>query len=81
MSYNWNSTEKFPDEALNKLAQDWTAFGEETISRKPRPILREFIHILDLCEENPNISYKELVNLEKIENNIVTEITDLLQQY
>jgi len=64
VAYSWNSQERFPDGELEKLIQDWTAFGESIVSRKPRPIIREFIHILDLCEENPNIAYNELIHIE-----------------
>lgn len=61
IAYNWDVLNKFPDNTLLKLVQDWTAFGEDSVSRKPRPIIREFIHILDLCEENPNISQEEFI--------------------
>ena len=63
IAYDWNSKDRFPEKVLEKLVQDWTAFGESVVSRKPRPIIREFIHILDLCEENPNISYNELIHV------------------
>ena len=63
IAYDWNSKDRFPEKVLEKLVQDWTAFGESVVSRKPRPIIREFIHILDLCEENPNISYSELIHV------------------
>lgn len=39
IAYNWDVQKKFPDDILLKLVQDWTAFGEESISRKPRPII------------------------------------------
>ena len=64
IAYDWNSKERFPDNTLEKLVQDWTAFGEGTVSRKPRPIIREFINMLDLCEENPDISHEELIQVE-----------------
>jgi len=80
IAYDWNSKERLPDESLEKLVQDWTDFGEESISRKPRPILREFINILDLCEENPEISYNELFQIggDKIE--MASQITDILSR-
>ncbi|MGD9159417.1 MAG: DUF2791 family P-loop domain-containing protein [Desulfobacteraceae bacterium] len=78
IAYNWNSQERLPDEALEKLVQDWTAFGEESISRKPRPVLRELINILDLCEENPGVSYNELFQISNDEKNIAAQITDIL---
>ena len=60
VAYDWPSNERLPDEALEKLVQEWTAFGEESVSRKPRPVLKELINILDICEENPTVSYSEL---------------------
>jgi hypothetical protein len=80
IAYNWHSEERFPDIALKKLVQDWTAFGEDSVSRKPRPIIREFIHILDLCEENPNISHEEFIHIDAPEKEVVSQITDILNQ-
>ena len=60
------------------MVKDWTAFGEGTVNRKPRPIIREFIHILDLCEENPNISHEELIHLDYPEKETVKQINDIL---
>ncbi len=80
IAYNWDAKRRFPDSALQKLVQDWTAFGEGSVNRKPRPIIREFIHILDLCEENPNISHEELIHIDSSEKETITQITDILSQ-
>ncbi|TVM02704.1 MAG: hypothetical protein CV087_08980 [Candidatus Brocadia sp. WS118] len=80
IAYGWNSQERLPDEALEKLVQDWTAFGEESVSRKPRPVLRELINILDLCEENPGVSYAELFQISSDEKDVAVQITDILNQ-
>ena len=80
IAYNWNSQELLPDEALKKLVQDWTAFGEESVSRKPRPVLRELINILDLCEENPGVSYTELFQISSDEKDMAVQITDILNR-
>ena len=80
IAYNCDAINRFPDSALQKLVQDWTAFGEGSVSRKPRPIIREFIHILDLCEENPNISHEELIHIDSPEKETVSQITDILNQ-
>jgi hypothetical protein len=64
IAYDWNPKEKTPDNVLEKQVKDWTDFGGETVSRKPRKIIRDFVHKLDLIEENPNISFKELINIE-----------------
>ncbi len=64
IAYNWDAINRFPDSTLEKLIQDWTAFGEESISRKPRPVIRDFVNLLDMCEENPSISHEEIIKLE-----------------
>ncbi len=61
MAYDWDSQEKLSDSFLEKLILEWTSFEDESVSRRPRPVLREFIHILDLCEENPSVSQDDLL--------------------
>ncbi len=61
MAYDWDSREKISDNFLEKLILEWTSFENESVSRRPRPVLREFIHILDLCEENPGVSQDDLL--------------------
>ena len=78
IAYNWDAQKKFPDEILQKLVQDWTAFGEESVSRKPRPIIREFIHRLDLCEENPSISQEEFIQIDSAESTVISQISNIL---
>jgi hypothetical protein len=78
VAYNWDVLNKFPDSTLLKLVQDWTAFGEDSVSRKPRPIIREFIHILDLCEENPNISQEEVVRIDSSKKEEISQIANIL---
>jgi len=80
ISYNWDATKRVPDVALEKLVQDWTAFGNDSVSRKPRPIIREFIHLLDLCEENPNVSHGELIHINSSEKDSIAQVTDILNQ-
>ncbi|MGV8137070.1 MAG: BREX system ATP-binding domain-containing protein [Mangrovibacterium sp.] len=78
IAYNWDSAGTFPDETLQKLVRDWTAFGEDSVSRKPRPVIREFIHILDLCEENPNLSQEEFIRIDSSEREMIPEIASIL---
>jgi hypothetical protein len=80
IAYDWNPQERFPDEALQKLTHDWTVFGEESIKIKPRRVLRYLIHCLDLCEENPDLSYSELFQSNPDEKSAVAEITKILNQ-
>ena len=55
------------DEAIQNLIAEWTLFGEESIERKPRPILREFIQMLDLCEENKGVNLEQFLKQSKVE--------------
>ena len=54
-AYDWAADERFPDSDIDTLIDKWTSFGGENIDRLPRPFLRQLVHILDLCEENPGI--------------------------
>jgi hypothetical protein len=55
-AYNWDAPRYADDQSIQKLISEWTVFAEENIDRKPRPVLREFIQMLDLCEENNGVS-------------------------
>jgi hypothetical protein len=61
IAYDWDSKKYVDETSVIKLIDNWTTFGDENISRKPRPILREFIQILDLCEENKGLSIEEFL--------------------
>lgn len=61
LSYNWDAAQYASEEAIQSLIESWTMFGEEEIDRKPRPILREFIQILDLCEENKGVRIEDFI--------------------
>ena len=61
LAYDWEAQEKLTDNFLDRLILEWTSFEDESVSRRPRPVLREFIHILDLCEENPGVSQEDLL--------------------
>ncbi len=38
LAYTWDAAGTFTDDTLQKLVRDWTAFGEDSVSRKPRPV-------------------------------------------
>jgi hypothetical protein len=61
IAYNWDAKHFAADDSINKLIGEWTVFGEENVDRKPRPILREFIQMLDLCEENKGVSLSQFL--------------------
>lgn len=53
IAYQWEINKRLPDKALVKQVEQWTAFGDGQVSRQPRPVLREFVQMLDILEENP----------------------------
>jgi hypothetical protein len=79
-AYGWNSNELVSDDFIIKLVQDWTSFGDEHITRKPRPVLRDFIHKLDLCEENPGIDLNEFFGLPLNNTTKAKDIVDILNE-
>jgi len=79
-AYGWNSNELVSDGFIKKLVQEWTSFGDEHVTRKPRPVLRELIHILDICEENPGIDLNEFFSLPIDSTTTAKEIGDILKE-
>ena len=67
LAYNWDSKSFVSDDALINLVEEWTRFGTESIERKPRPVIRELINLLDLCEENPGVNVYDFVKLKSNE--------------
>jgi hypothetical protein len=66
IAYSWDSKQFADDQSITHLIEEWTIFGDENIDRKPRPILREFIQMLDLCEENKGINLSQFLKKSKI---------------
>ena len=60
IAYQWEIKKRLPDEVLLKQVEQWTEFGDDQISRQPRPVLREFVQMLDLLEENPTMEIGEI---------------------
>ncbi|MBV7533820.1 BREX system ATP-binding domain-containing protein [Chitinophaga sp. sic0106] len=61
IAYGWNAKHYVDDDAVVEVINEWTVFGEESVDRKPRPILREFIQMLDLCEENQGVYLRQFL--------------------
>lgn len=78
-AYGWNSREYISGDFLKKITEEWTAFGDGSITRKPRPILRELINILDVCEENPGVDLNEFFKLSMDNGRMAKEIGDILR--
>jgi predicted transposase YbfD/YdcC len=66
IAYNWDARQFAEDDSITKLIEEWTLFGEESVDRKPRPILREFIQMLDLCEENKGVCLSQFLKSSKV---------------
>lgn len=77
-AYQWNASERFSESVLIGMIQKWTSFGEDSVSRKPRPVIRDFIQILDICEENPDITYDKITSIDKPSKDMTKEITSIL---
>jgi len=67
VAYSWNARQFADDESIRGLIREWTTFGEESIDRKPRPILRDFIQRLDLCEENKGVNLSQFLKTSKVD--------------
>ncbi|SEM99419.1 P-loop protein of unknown function [Chitinophaga rupis] len=65
IAYNWDAQQFANDSSILKLIEEWTVFGEESIDRKPRPVLREFIQMLDLCEENKGVDLSQFLKTKQ----------------
>lgn len=58
-AYSWDAAGKISDEEIDFMVAKWTSFGGDCIDRLPRPFLRQLVHVLDLCEENPLVSARD----------------------
>lgn len=70
IAYNCDSAQFAPDEDISRLIEEWTIFGDESIDRKPRPILREFIQMIDLCEENKGVKLGQFIKRSQLEGSV-----------
>lgn len=61
IAYEWPAAERVTQAFLERLVDHATAFGESRVGRVPRPFMRELVHLLDLCEERPEISPEEVL--------------------
>ncbi|MFW6012389.1 MAG: BREX system ATP-binding domain-containing protein, partial [bacterium] len=55
IAYDWPAAERIATDLLERLVDQWTAFGDMRVGRLPRPVLREVVNLLDLCEEHPEV--------------------------
>jgi hypothetical protein len=78
-AYEWNTKDYVSNEYIEELVRGWTSFGDGNVAKRPRPVLRELIHILDLCEENPGINLEELSRVPITTGNIAKELGNLFE--
>jgi hypothetical protein len=58
-AFGWPAESRVTDAEVDELVEKWVAFGGDSIDRLPRPFLRQLVHVLDLCEEHPELSARE----------------------
>ena len=58
-AFGWPAEVRVTDAEVDELVEKWVAFGGDSIDRLPRPFLRQLVHVLDLCEEHPELSAGE----------------------
>jgi hypothetical protein len=78
-AYGWPAAERVPDSVLTRLVEGWTEFGGENVERLPRPILRELVHVLDLCEENRDVDAADFLPSPVQTSDLATSVVDLLE--
>jgi hypothetical protein len=61
LAYDWDAEQRVPRAVLERKVDEWTLFGEGETRRLPRPFLRETVHLLDLCEERPDLPAEEFL--------------------
>jgi len=76
-AYGWNSRDYVTDDFLQKIVQDWTHFGSDSIPRSPRLVLKDLINILDICEENPGVDLNEFSSIPADNRILAKEIGDI----
>lgn len=62
LAYDWNVDERVSNEVLERMVEEWTVFGEGEIGRLPAPVLGKIVHLLDLCEERPELLAEEFLS-------------------
>jgi hypothetical protein len=61
VAYNWDAAGRFGADMLRQFVNDTLAFAPGGVGRVPRPVLRKLVHVLDLCEENPDVPASQFV--------------------
>ncbi|MFH2056760.1 MAG: BREX system ATP-binding domain-containing protein, partial [bacterium] len=77
-AYGWSAAERLPDAMLERLVDHWTSFGDDNIDRLPRPILRELVHVLDVCEENPEVKADDFFRMPEARPDLAESVVNLL---
>jgi hypothetical protein len=78
-AYGWPADERMPDTTLERLVDHWTRFGDDKIDRLPRPILRELVNVLDICEENPDVKAEDFFRMPEPGQDLVESVVNLLE--
>ena len=79
-AYDWPASERVPRSILERMVEEWTVFGEGLTERLPRPFLREVIHLLDLCQEHPDIPAEQYLSHSTDPGTIAESVLGVLQR-
>ena len=77
-AYEWPASERVRDDDIDFLVGEWTRFGGERIDRLPRAFLRQLVHILDLCEENPGLAARDTFSEPELDQDATEALLDLV---
>lgn len=78
-AYDWPASDRVPRSVLERMVEEWTVFGEGLTERLPRPFLREIVHLLDLCQERPEVPAEEYLRNPADPSTIAESVLSVLE--
>lgn len=79
-AYDWVAEDQVPRSLLERMVEEWTVFGEGHTGRLPRPFLREVVHLLDLCQERPEVPASEYLGKPREPAALAGSVLAVLEQ-
>ncbi len=77
VAYKWDAKARMPDAEIDEQLGQCTTARSETITRVPRPVLRELVQILDILEENPKLSRID-IRPQITDEQVAQRVSDIL---
>lgn len=78
VAYDWQAPQRLSDQDLEYIVDTWTSFGGDDVTRLPRPTLRELVHVLDVCEENPGVTAEQCLRRPRVSASGAGELAAIL---